>query len=82
MDAKWGFPESHYAPERVCNQRAHTLRDGHMMMPQLMMKQGVKGKPTSGLEMDAVGGCTVPCISNVHEPCEAPSREESFRRFR
>ncbi len=31
---------------------------------------------------DAIGGCTVPCISNAHEPCEAPSREESFRRFR
>ena len=31
---------------------------------------------------DAIGGCTVPCISSAHEPCGALSREEPFRRFR
>jgi hypothetical protein len=34
-----------------------------------------------GITPDATGGCTVPCILQVHESCEALSRKEPLRRF-
>ncbi len=34
-----------------------------------------------GITPDATGGCTVPCILQVHESCGALSRKEPLRRF-